>query len=169
MEPVFSDWSPTKSTDTINWPTPNSRNETPMSTRLVLFSACLLGFSPGLPGQEEQAPATPDPLRVTDADLRQARSPQATRDILPILRRYCTGCHGPETSEGGLQLETALNRKPLVRDRDTWNNIAFLVGHRFMPPEDEEQPDDATRRRLVAWIRVPVSYTHLTLPTILLV
>ncbi len=132
------------------------RNEPPMSTRLLLFSACLLGISPGLPAQEEQAAATSNPLRVTDADLRQARSPQATRDILPILRRYCTGCHGPETSEGGLQLETALNRKPLVRDRDTWNNIAFLVGHRFMPPEDEEQPDDATRRRLVAWIRVQV-------------
>ena len=132
------------------------RNESPMFTRLVLFSICLLGMSPRLSAQEKQPPPASNPLRVTDADLRQARSLQATRDILPILRRYCTGCHGPETSEGGLQLETALRRKPLVRDRATWKNIAFLVGHRFMPPEDEEQPDENTRRRLVAWIRVQI-------------
>jgi len=138
---------------------PGSQHEPPMSTRLVLLSACLLGMNAPLTAHEKPEPPSPttaNPLQITEADRRQARRLQAKRDILPLLRRYCTGCHGPETSEGGLQLETSLSRTPLVRDRGTWNNIAFLVGHRFMPPEDEEQPDEATRRRLVAWIRVQI-------------
>ena len=124
-----------------------------MSSRLFILSAHLVVMSVLLQAEEQTLSPT-DPLRIGDKDRQQARTLTASRDILPILKRYCTGCHGPETSEGGLQLETMLKREPLVRDRDAWINIAFLVGHRFMPPEDQQQPDDATRRQLVAWIRV---------------
>ena len=123
--------------------------------RLALFTMCLLGMNVPISAQQTQTiSGAQRPPAVTAADRQQARGLQATRDILPILRQFCTGCHGPENREGGLQLEKALQRTPLVANREIWNNIAFLVGHRFMPPEDEEQPDTATRRRLVAWIRV---------------
>jgi len=126
-----------------------------MPTRLTLFSACLLGITVSLQAQEKPETSRPaKPRRITTADRVAARRLDTRRDILPLIASVCTECHGEEKAKAGLDFEALLLARPIVKHRDDWRNAAFLLEHRFMPPADSKQPDEATRHRLVTWIRV---------------
>ena len=74
------------------------------------------------------------------------------RHIAPTLERYCFDCHDGESAKGDLDLELALTRSPLVRDKDLWDNVAERIRSGDMPPEDEAQPEEEDRLNLRAWL-----------------
>ncbi len=117
--------------------------------RGLLVATVTLALANTLPASEPARPAS-----ITG---RQPRPLDARRDILPWIAAYCSECHEGDGAEAGLDFEELLSVRPFVKHRDEWKNAAFLVEHRFMPPEDSKQPDETTRRKLVDWIRRQLS------------
>jgi hypothetical protein len=48
--------------------------------------------------------AGPD-ARGENADADTVRAPTFARDVMPVLGRYCDGCHGATKQHGGLELD----------------------------------------------------------------
>ena len=73
-------------------------------------------------------------------------------DIRPILARHCFSCHGPDKQKGSLRLDT-LDPHFKGPAAETWHDVLENLKLGEMPPEDEPQPDAASRRLLKGWVR----------------
>lgn len=97
------------------------------------------------------------------AAAADAAAPTYERDVVPILRTYCAGCHNDADTEGDLSVERfaslrkggAESGDPVVPgDPDAsvmLRRIASTAGD-HMPPADEPQPSAAEVALLSAWI-----------------
>lgn len=88
--------------------------------------------------------------------------PDYTRDIAPLLRKYCAGCHNAEEANGELRLDAYAeilkggeHGPALVAgDAKVSRMIRAITGEADlkMPPEDEKQPSEDEIALLGAWI-----------------
>ncbi len=67
-----------------------------------------------------------------------------------VIRKHCLKCHGEDdgAAEADLNL-AALTEKSLLKQPDLIRKLVDVLDKREMPPEDEPQPADADRRKLV--------------------
>ena len=89
-------------------------------------------------------------------------APEYSKDIAPILRKYCAGCHNADEREGKLSIETFAEMQkggehgPAILPGDSKSSrlIRVLVGESkpAMPPEDNDAPSEAEIELLKAWI-----------------
>ena len=76
------------------------------------------------------------------------------KTIGPVLKQNCSGCHGPQKSEGGLRVDK-LNADLLTGpDVERWREIYSVLCNSEMPPEDEPAYAlaDADRSNVVDWL-----------------
>ena len=59
--------------------------------------------------------------------------------LLELVRDYCISCHNPEKKKGKLDLESILE-VDMAQHSDTWEEVAWMLREREMPPEDK--PDE---------------------------
>ncbi len=69
-----------------------------------------------------------------------------------MLGRYCFRCHGAERQRGDLDIESALEARPLVKRLDLWKNVLARLRNEEMPPRKARQPAAAERAGLVSWL-----------------
>ncbi|MFY8051568.1 MAG: DUF1587 domain-containing protein, partial [Armatimonadaceae bacterium] len=74
---------------------------------------------------------------VTEADL--------SRDVTPLLTRYCQPCHAGNAPSAGIRIPSGLNTENLKKDRDLYRRIHRVVRERSMPPTGSPMPN-AQRR-----------------------
>ncbi|MCA9077830.1 MAG: hypothetical protein KDA93_22575 [Planctomycetaceae bacterium] len=88
-------------------------------------------------------------------------TPDFTKDVAPILTKYCAGCHNDDDREGGLSLESFASLQlgtddgPALLPGDATGSriIRVLSGEEpLMPPEDEPRPSEAELAILTRWI-----------------
>lgn len=96
------------------------------------------------------------------APLRAAETPDFVKDVLPILSKYCNGCHNPDDREGKLDLTTyesilaggkqgsALT--PGSAEQSRLLRVLTGAAKPQMPPEDNEAPRAAELEVLKAWV-----------------
>ena len=72
--------------------------------------------------------------------------------VQPLLRQYCFDCHGNGESEGNLSLDAFTNARQVLEGKETWTKVIQKLQLDNMPPSDAQQPGDAERGFLVAWI-----------------
>lgn len=58
----------------------------------------------------------------------------------PFLERFCIGCHGGESPEAELTLESYRDAASLVAERKVWDNVLKVVEAGEMPPPDAGRP-----------------------------
>lgn len=76
------------------------------------------------------------------------------RDVRPILRKYCTDCHGNKKRRAGLNFETYKSDKDVVVDIHKWFSVIDQVETGVMPPEDHKvRPTGVEIETLTSWIR----------------
>ena len=73
--------------------------------------------------------------------------------VQPILKTYCTKCHGPEKQKAKVNVSGARTLDQLAAERDLWFRVLDQIESGAMPPEDEKQPAKLERETLAAWIR----------------
>jgi mono/diheme cytochrome c family protein len=73
--------------------------------------------------------------------------------VLPILTKYCTGCHGPSKPKAGLNLASFKDETSARSHRKTWERIKEYVEGGLMPPDDRPQPTREEAGQLTGWIR----------------
>ena len=81
----------------------------------------------------------------------QAVAEAFRKDVLPLLKEYCYGCHGEKKAKAGIRVDYLDGSVPDKEVRH-WEVIREQLAEEEMPPEDEAQPSEAQRAGMVAWI-----------------
>ena len=74
------------------------------------------------------------------------------RDIQPLVKKYCLGCHGPKTQEADLRLDELDPDLINGIDAERWHEVLNQVNEGAMPPEDEPQLVKAELESLTNWL-----------------
>lgn len=78
---------------------------------------------------------------VTSVDL--------SRDVTPVLTRYCQPCHAGENPSGGVKIPLSLSSESLKSDRDVYRRIHRVIRERSMPPTGSPMPNAQRRTSAV--------------------
>ena len=72
--------------------------------------------------------------------------------IQPLLDQACVRCHGPETQEGHIRIDTL--DPDLLRGKDVnwWLEVLAVVSNGEMPPPDDGALADEHRSQVVEWL-----------------
>ena len=126
---------------------------------LLLVATCALASSAGcdraapIPARDS-AVAVPgaavDPVDLDDPPRPPA--PVFARDVVPLLDRYCLGCHDPVTAEGGVVLAVSPDEISSDRFAPLLLKLEGVLRARSMPPEEEPQPSREQRETLETWL-----------------
>lgn len=116
----------------------------PMLNRLLvltLFAAAWLISSPVIRSAPEPA-----------AD-EAAKSPITFEShIVPLVQKYCVGCHGGMRPRARLSLELYKTDASLADDLKVWENVLRNVRKQDMPPKDRTQPAADELALLTSWL-----------------
>jgi hypothetical protein len=101
-------------------------------------------------------------LAAFPAAAEEPAAPDYSRQVAPLLTKYCAGCHNGADRDGDLSLESFADLQegggegPVVLpgEPDSSRLIRVLTGKSEpkMPPEDEPAPSEAEIALLKAWI-----------------
>ncbi|MEC7777557.1 MAG: c-type cytochrome domain-containing protein, partial [Planctomycetota bacterium] len=75
------------------------------------------------------------------------------KDVLPVLREHCFGCHGPEKQKGKLRLDTLSLDFDRGQAAERWHDALNKLSLGEMPPEDKSRLTGEERRILTGWLR----------------
>ena len=88
---------------------------------------------------------------MQDHNANKAATFQA--DVVPVLAKYCTGCHGAEKAKGGLNLAAFAEEGAARAQRKLWERVHEYLDGGVMPPEGRPQPTREELDRLNQWLR----------------
>ena len=78
-------------------------------------------------------------------------------EVQPILRKYCTECHGNKKRRASLNFESYQTEKDVIVHLHKWFSVIEQVETGVMPPEDhQERPTEAEITKLTGWIRATI-------------
>jgi hypothetical protein len=72
--------------------------------------------------------------------------------IAPILKDRCVECHGPDTQEGNVRIDTLDSNLHLGKDVQWWTEIFAVVSKGEMPPADSTALTDQQRTDVMDWL-----------------
>lgn len=79
------------------------------------------------------------------------------QEIKPILRKYCTECHGNKKRRASLNFEAYRTEKDVIVHLHKWFSVIEQVETGVMPPEDrKDRPTEAEVAKLTSWIRATI-------------
>ena len=81
-----------------------------------------------------------------------AKGLAAEVDGVALMESYCLDCHDGETQKGEVNLEAALEAKPLVKNLDLWKTVISRVENGDMPPKKKDQPSSREKKALLEWL-----------------
>src|SRR5688572_26004915 len=56
--------------------------------------------------------------------------------VAPLLKKYCIDCHGDDTTEGDLSLQSVKSAQAILEGRKTWFKVINKLAGGEMPPKD---------------------------------
>jgi len=72
--------------------------------------------------------------------------------VRTLLKKYCFDCHTGDDGEAGVALDRFKESTAKSTDRGSWQKVLRQIQGRAMPPKDADQPSDAERQAINAWI-----------------
>ena len=78
------------------------------------------------------------------------------KQILPLLDRYCYGCHGNGKKKGDFSLEPYKTLADAMNDPKAWQKVLENVRSHTMPPEEKPQPKLDEMELISKWIEKEV-------------
>eukprot|EP00456_Euglypha_rotunda_P001213 TRINITY_DN1021_c0_g1_i1.p1 TRINITY_DN1021_c0_g1~~TRINITY_DN1021_c0_g1_i1.p1 ORF type:complete len:1414 (-),score=292.66 TRINITY_DN1021_c0_g1_i1:1425-5666(-) len=76
-----------------------------------------------------------------------------TKEIQPLLKRYCHECHSKSLMEADVDLTTFVNLADVRKHPKIWQKAGAMLDSGQMPPKDSPQPTDSERKKLQQWVR----------------
>jgi hypothetical protein len=73
-------------------------------------------------------------------------------EVVPLLRQYCTHCHGGDRPKANLALDRHVDEAAARGDRATWEKVRRSLQAGDMPPAGSKRPTDAERDRLLRFL-----------------
>jgi hypothetical protein len=78
------------------------------------------------------------------------------KDVLPVLNKYCTRCHGGEKPSGGFRLDNIKDQEAALKRLKAWEKIAEALRSSEMPPPEKPRPTSAELDAVNGWIDAAV-------------
>jgi len=72
---------------------------------------------------------------------------QFNSHVIPLVRKYCSGCHGSSQAEADLNLEAFVKTSQVADAYPKWKRVLSRLEQREMPPVAAAQPGNAERKR----------------------
>ena len=92
------------------------------------------------------------PIKLSPDEIVAAGKEAFEDRMSQLLRASCFECHDSQSASGDLDLESMSMVSPFVKNRSHWINAVEQLKNRSMPPADSDQPTEASRRFMVAWL-----------------
>lgn len=73
------------------------------------------------------------------------------KDVRPVLKEFCLGCHSTQKHKGDLDLECFTSLKEVMKHPKVWQGLVEQISFGEMPPEEKPQPSKLQREQLVGW------------------
>ena len=73
-------------------------------------------------------------------------------EVSPLMRKYCLSCHSGPNPSGGVSLDKDKTTASVIKNRDTWENVARNISDNHMPPASGLQPTAVERDRITNWV-----------------
>ncbi|MFN3648960.1 MAG: DUF1592 domain-containing protein [Armatimonadota bacterium] len=109
----------------------------PLLSALAVLAACGVGLAARTPA--------PSPFA--------ALSKEYQREIRPLMKQYCLGCHSTAKKAGELDLERFSTLAEARRGAAAWTHVVEMLESREMPPKGAKQPTQPQRAKLVSWVQ----------------
>ena len=97
----------------------------------------------------------PHPLRqaftLIVASILPCAAAEFEKEIRPLLKEYCLGCHSAEKHKGDLDLERFTSMIEVRKHPKVWQAVVDQLSLGEMPPKEKPQPAAAHRARLLGW------------------
>ena len=87
------------------------------------------------------------------ASLQAAQDHDFENQIRPLLAEHCYKCHGEEKTKGKVDLVAVPTRKHLLAKPVLIKEMIDVLDAQDMPPEDEKQPTEADRAKLITHLK----------------
>lgn len=78
--------------------------------------------------------------------------PTFEKDVAPVLRRHCGGCHNTAKQEGGVNLLAFRSAADVTAKRDIWETVLRRIESGEMPPEPLPKLPPAQARQVTGWV-----------------
>src|SRR5262245_32889119 len=78
----------------------------------------------------------------TGASAAKARKDAGSYEhqVVPVLEKYCYGCHGRGKKKGGVALDLYTEETAAAVDQKTWEKVLQNLRTHVMPPDNKPQP-----------------------------
>ena len=76
--------------------------------------------------------------------------------VQPFLKNYCYDCHNNQKHKGDLNLESLTGFEANLKAVDMWQEVVFQLEDSEMPPEDEAQPSNEDKEKIMSWITAKI-------------
>jgi hypothetical protein len=136
-----------------------------MTTRFCLFAALMFAlgcctacdwnvatFVPSGVGQATGSLAATEPDSPAIDIVPQRPSPNFSRDVAPLLERYCVQCHDSASARGDVILDTFDDRGPSPEHTPLLLRVASILHSGDMPPEGKPHPNSDELEILNTWL-----------------
>ncbi len=78
---------------------------------------------------------------------------QYDREVRPLIRQFCQGCHSTALRTGELDLERFATLAEVRRDTRAWLKVVEMLEQGEMPPKGSSQPPPEQREALLGWMK----------------
>lgn len=106
-------------------------------TRGHIFLSGSLAIATSIVAMAASAVSVQDKPAISNDDL--------SRDVAPVLTRYCQPCHAGEKPSAGIRIDARITIDLLTKERDLYRRIHRVIRERSMPPTGSPMPN-AQRR-----------------------
>lgn len=90
--------------------------------------------------------------RVETNETPRANTAAFRKNIEPILKKTCVDCHGPDTQEGNIRIDSLDPDLLHGGDVNWWLEILAVLSKGEMPPADSDELADTDRSKIVEWL-----------------
>lgn len=94
--------------------------------------------------------------RPVSSDAPKANLKAFRAEIEPALKKACYECHGPETAEGDIRVDTLDPDLLHGEDVSWWLEVSSAVGNGEMPPEDGPKLAEEDRKKIIEWLSAEI-------------
>ena len=111
-----------------------------------------LAMSPREPGKLVAPAQDLDPDSSTIESASPKAVPVYSKDIAPLLDRYCLHCHDNATAQGRIVLDVFRDGPPDPKYRSLLFRVADNLRTQSMPPEGEPRPNGVELETINSWL-----------------
>src|SRR5438093_3029644 len=85
-----------------------------------------------------------------------------SKDVIPLLSKYCIGCHGGEKPKGELSFEKFNGDLDPLTQPEVWEKVAKNLRSGDMPPKGKPKPAAKEKDVVLKWIETAMGKVDCT-------